>query len=188
MLTFYFYSFLGWIWECCYVGIRERRLVNRGFIHGPFLPLYGSATVIMLLVGQNLSQNILLLYLASAMGATVLEYATGVTMEALFKVRYWDYSDRPFNYKGQICLGATLLWGFFGVLFIRGIHPTVEHFLLYLAGMAQGNVMKALVYLLTIYFVADFTLSFREAMELRDLLLALEHLQEAVEGKIESTR
>ena len=100
---FFFYSFFGWCFESAYVSLKQKRLVNRGFIHGPFLPLYGTGGVMMLVVSSPFRDNLLLTFVAGCIGATVLEYVTGVAMEALFKVRYWDYSHKKLNFQGQIC-------------------------------------------------------------------------------------
>ena len=84
---FYFYCFVGWCIESAYVSIKTRQLTNRGFMRGPFLPLYGSGAIMMLVVSMPFQDNIFLVYVAGCVGATILEYVTGVTMEALFKVR-----------------------------------------------------------------------------------------------------
>ena len=106
LFFFYFYCFFGWCFESSYVSIKERKPVNRGFMRGPFLPLYGTGALMMLIVSAPFRDNLFLTYIAGCIGATVLEYATGVVMEALFRVRYWDYSDQPFNFQGHICLGS----------------------------------------------------------------------------------
>ena len=99
LFFFYFYCFFGWCFESTYVSICERRLVNRGFLRGPFLPLYGSGAIMMLVVSSPFQDSQPLVFLAGCVGSTVLEYVTGVVMEALFKVRYWDYSHKKFNFK-----------------------------------------------------------------------------------------
>ena len=104
ILYFYVYCFLGWIFESCYVSFRKKEWVNRGFLHGPFLPIYGSGAVMMLFVSEPFKNNLILTYFAGVVGATLLELVTGAAMEALFKVRYWDYSNQKFNYKGNISL------------------------------------------------------------------------------------
>ena len=88
---FYFYSFLGWIFESSYVSVKQRRLVNRGFLRIPLLPLYGSGALMMLIVSRPFQDSLLLTWLSGFTGATVLEYGAGWAMEQLFKVRYWDY-------------------------------------------------------------------------------------------------
>ena len=90
------------IFESCYVSFRKKEWVNRGFLHGPFLPIYGSGAVMMLFVSEPFKNNLILTYFAGVVGATLLELVTGAAMEALLKVRYWDYSNQKFNYKGYI--------------------------------------------------------------------------------------
>lgn len=104
LFFFYMYCFFGWCFESAYVSAKSRKLVNRGFMRGPFLPLYGSGAIMMLVVSMPFQENIFMTYIAGVIGATTLEYVTGVAMEALFKVRYWDYSNQRFNFQGHICL------------------------------------------------------------------------------------
>ena len=107
VLFFFLYSFLGWIWESCYVSVRKHRWVNRGFMHGPMLPLYGSGAMVVLIVTIPVRDNILLVFLMGMIGATILEYFTGITMERLFHVRYWDYRNLKFTVRGYICPVAS---------------------------------------------------------------------------------
>lgn len=98
LLFFYIYCFIGWCIESTFVSVKQKKFVNRGFMRGPFLPLYGSGAVLMLYVSIPVRNNLLMTFLAGCIAATILEYVTGVAMEALFKVRYWDYSDQSFNF------------------------------------------------------------------------------------------
>lgn len=82
---FYIYCFLGWCFESTYVSIKSKKLVNRGFMRGPFLPLYGSGAMMMYVVSLPFQSNIVLTYIAGVVGATALEYITGVLMEMLLK-------------------------------------------------------------------------------------------------------
>ena len=90
VLFFFIYSFAGWIWESCYVSARKRRWVNRGFMHGPMLPIYGSGALVILVSTIGVRDNSALIFLMGMCGATVLEYVTGAVMERIFRVRYWD--------------------------------------------------------------------------------------------------
>ena len=177
LFIFYTYSFLGWCFESTYVSIKSKKLINRGFMRGPFLPLYGSGAVMMLVVSMPFANSIVLTYIAGCIGATALEYVTGVTMEALFKVRYWDYSYKRFNFQGQICLSSTIAWGFFTVLMTRVLHPPMDRFVLSMSQQILGYVTA----LLTVYIVADFTLSFKAAMDLRDILIKMQAVREEME-------
>ena len=174
LFIFYFYCFCGWCFESTYVSLKSRKLVNRGFMRGPFLPLYGSGAVMMLLVSKPFQEHILLVYVAGCVGATVLEYVTGVTMEALFKVRYWDYSKNKFNFQGHICLGSSLAWGFLTILMTEYVHKPVERLVLFI----PANWLTVAAVILTAYICADFALSFKAAMDLRDILVKMEKAKE----------
>lgn len=174
LFIIYIYSFLGWCFESAFVSLKSKKWINRGFMRGPFLPLYGSGATMMLVVSMPFADNIVLTYVAGCIGATALEYITGVVMDALFNVRYWDYSGRPFNFQGQICLRSTLTWGFFTVLMTRVLHYPIDGFINYVP-------MRGLYYatvILTVYIVIDFTLSFKAALDIRDILVKMQRVKE----------
>ena len=170
LFFFYFYCFFGWCFESTYVSVCERRLVNRGFLRGPFLPLYGSGAIMMLVVSSPFQDSLPLVFLVGCVGSTVLEYVTGVVMEALFKVRYWDYSHKKFNFKGYICLESTIAWGFLTIVMTEWLHKPVEYFVL---GIPEA-VLSAVVTVFTVLLSADFALSFKAALDLRDVLVKME--------------
>ncbi|MCM1267351.1 MAG: hypothetical protein NC302_05555 [Bacteroidales bacterium] len=177
LFFFYFYCFGGWVFESVFVSLKSRKWVNRGFMRGPFLPLYGSGATMMLVVSMPFQDQVFLTYIAGVIGATALEYVTGVVMEALFKVRYWDYSGRFLNYQGRICLRSSLAWGFLTILMTRVIHRPVEQFVFSL----PPRLLNYVTVLLTIYIVADFTLSFKAALDLRDIMVRMMRLREELE-------
>lgn len=169
LLFFFLYCFLGWVWESCYVSARQRRWVNRGFLHGPLLPIYGFGAVIILWATLPVRGSLPLIFLLGMLAATALEYVTGAAMEALFKVRYWDYSGKPFNLNGHICLTCSLAWGAFSVLLVKVLHPPFEDLVLRLPAF----LADALACVLTVYFTADTVRSFQAAMDLREVLTRL---------------
>ena len=177
LFLFYFYCLAGWCFESVYVSLKSRKWVNRGFMRGPFLTLYGSGAIMMLVVSRPFADDVLLTYIAGVIGATALEYVTGVTMEALFKVRYWDYSQRFLNFQGHICLRSSLTWGLFTVLMTRVIHRPIEKMMY----MIPGQVLYYVTVILTVYIVADFTLSFKTALDLRDILVKIMKAREELE-------
>ncbi|MCI9336526.1 MAG: hypothetical protein HFH93_03115 [Lachnospiraceae bacterium] len=174
LFFFYFYCFVGWCIESAYVSVRTRKLTNRGFMRGPFLPLYGSGAIMMLVVSMPFQDNIFMVYVAGCIGATALEYVTGVAMEALFKVRYWDYSKNKFQFQGHICLGTSLSWGFLTILMTEVVHVPVEG----LAASLPDMVLRTITIVVTIYIAADFALSFKAAIDLRDVLVKMEKVKE----------
>ena len=178
---FYFYCFFGWCFESTFVSIKKRKFVNRGFIRGPFLPLYGTGAIMMLVVSAPFTNHLFLTFLAGCLGATVLEYFTGVAMEGLFKVRYWDYSNQKFNFQGQICLSSTLAWGVLTIFVTSFLHRYVEKIIF----LIPGTILNVCVIVLTIFITIDFVLSFKAALELRDILIKSEQLKQDVSKEIE---
>lgn len=174
---FYFYCFFGWIFESTYVSLKKKHFINRGFMRGPFLPLYGSGAIMMLIVSAPFQDNLILVYIAGCIGATALEYVTGVVMEALFKVRYWDYSKLPFNFQGHICLSSTLAWGGLTLLMTQFLHKPVEQLVL----SVTKELLIPVTFFITLTVVVDFSLSFKAAMDIRDILVKMEKAKQEVE-------
>lgn len=182
MLFFFWYCFLGWIWECFFVSVKQAwktkklKFINRGFLHGPVIPIYGFAAISILLATIQVRDNTAAVYVTGALTATLFELVTGTLMERMFKVKYWDYSSMPLNYHGHICLFISLFWGFFAVLLVQVVHVPAESFLLQVP--AQACELAAL--LLTAVFAYDTSISFREAMDLRELLESLTESNETL--------
>ena len=177
LFLFYFYCFGGWCFESSFVSLKSHKWVNRGFMRGPFLPLYGSGAIMMLVVSRPFADNVLLTYVAGVIGATALEYVTGTAMVALFKVRYWDYTGKFMNFQGHICLRSSLAWGFLTILMTRVIHRPIEG-LMY---MIPDQVLYYLTVFLTVYIVVDFTLSFKAALDLKDIMVKIMRAREEME-------
>lgn len=181
---FYFYCIFGWCFESSYVSIKEKRLTNRGFLRGPWLPLYGSGAILVLWLTLPFQETPLLVYVVGALGATVLEYVTGETMVRLFKVRYWDYSNQRFQYKGHICLSSSVAWGFLSLLMVYVVHQPVERFIFWM----NEEVVSVLTFGITVFIVYDFSNAFRRAMDLRELLLQAEQIRAELEQRAEEKR
>lgn len=164
--AFFLYCFLGWIWETAYVSLKKRKFVNRGFLRGPWIPIYGFGAVAILLILLPIKENTLLLFAGGFVLASVLEYMTGAVMENLFGVRYWDYSHLPFNLHGHICLGVSLVWGAFAVVLIEYIHPMVESAIL----KAPVSIMFICCSILLFLFGADVNASVRQALDIKKLV------------------
>lgn len=166
VLLFFFYCFCGWVWESCYVSLRQRHWVNRGFLHGPLLPIYGSGAILILLATIPVADDLRLVWLFGMAAATALEYVTGAVMERIFKVRYWDYSNQKFNLNGHICLTSSAAWGFFSILLVRFLHPPAARLLTRVPALC----VDPLAHILTIAFTVDVVRSVQAALDLRDLL------------------
>ena len=169
VLLFFFYCFCGWVWESCYVSTCQRHWVNRGFLQGPLLPIYGSGAIIILFATLPVAGNLWLVWLLGMLAATALEYVTGDVMERLFKVRYWDYSNHKFNLNGHICLSSSIAWGFFSILLVRFIHPPIARLL----ADVPSWLVDPLALALTAAFTVDVVQSVQAALDLREVLTRL---------------
>ena len=182
ILFFFWYCILGWIWECLFVSVKRAwknkkwEFVNRGFLRGPVIPIYGFAAITILLATIQVRENTIAIYVLGALTATLFELVTGTVMERLFKVKYWDYSDMPLNYHGHICLFVSLFWGAFSVLLVRVIHVPVENLLM----QVPSFLCEAFAFALMAIFAYDTTTSFNEAMDLREVLESLSENNETV--------
>jgi len=170
IFMFCVYSVVGFIWETVYCSIKERKLVNRGFMKGPFLPIYGSGVCVMLVAAAPFEGNVLLECVSGMICATILEYVTGELMQHLFKVRYWDYSKEKFNLNGHICLGASLGW-FVATFVVNRILQKPVTALMKMFTLTQLTVADSVVMGIA---VIDFIISFKAAMDLRAILVKME--------------
>lgn len=123
--AFVIYSMLGWLVESIYMSFCNRKVTNRGFAKSPFCPIYGFGGTLGYLILSPLKANIPLLYIAGALLATGFEFLVGKLMIGLFGELWWDYNEKPFNYKGIICLESTVAWGFYGVGIICFLHGKI---------------------------------------------------------------
>lgn len=166
LIFFYIYCFLGWCIESTIVSVEDKRLVNRGFLNGPFLPIYGFGAIIVLFITLPFKKNIIEVYFLGMIGATILEYFTGCLMEAIFKIKYWDYSYYKIQYKGRICLVSSLFWGVLSVLLTYFIHKPIEKYVLNL----NSTLIIFLDIVISIFFVADIIVSAKASIDLNKLI------------------
>ncbi|HIX58165.1 MAG TPA: hypothetical protein IAA45_00400 [Candidatus Blautia gallistercoris] len=173
---FVIYSFLGWVWETCYVSVKSRRFVNRGFVNGPFCTIYGFGAISVYLILRPLEGRWVLLFFGGMAVATALEYITAALMETIFHTTWWDYSEKKLNFQGRICLGASLGWGAFTLLLFRVLQPFVE----WIVGLYSVTAGKTAVIVLALSYIVDFSFSAATAFQLSQKFPSLE---QAVEEK-----
>lgn len=174
---FYIYSFFGWIFESAYVSVLKRRFVNRGFLRLPLLPLYGFGAVIILWVSLPFRGSLPLVFLSGAAAATALEYVTGYVMERLFRVKYWDYSNKRFQLDGYICLSSSVAWGFLTILLTEVIHQPVAGLVLRMDRLPLFLCLG----IVSLLFAADAFESTREALALGRALESLAKLRAEID-------
>lgn len=158
---FLIYSFLGWVYETLYCSVKAGHFVSRGFLYGPFIPIYGICIVAsVLLLSDRGFGNISLFFICSVI-ASALEYFTSIWMELIFGRRWWDYSNQPFNIHGRVCLGAAIVFGGFGVFIIKYFHPTMVR---YMNDNYQSGIPKKTTHAIFLMFLLDVIVSFRRSL------------------------
>lgn len=167
---FYIYCFLGWCFESGYATVKQRKFINRGFLRGPFIPIYSFGALFVLIITDNFQGNTVAIYFSGMAAATVLEYITGYIMEKMFKVKYWDYSDHPFNLRGYVSLSTSIAWGFLSVILTNFLQVNISRFVMSLS----KNTLIISISAISVIFIADILLSFKAAFNLAKAFAALE--------------
>lgn len=163
--AFIIYSVLGWFVESVYMSFCNHRLTNRGFAKGPFCPIYGFGAVIGYLVLNPLSGHYVTLYLTGAFLATTFEYLVGIMMQKLLGEVWWDYTEKPMNYKGIICLESTIAWGFYAVIITMFLHERVLH-LIDAMDMAYGRILCIVILaIVTVDYLIRLYLLFKTSIQ-----------------------
>ena len=167
---FAFYSFGGWCIEVLYYFKNEHRFVNRGFLYGPFCPIYGCGAVSLVVFLDNYKNNIFILFFLAVLLTSILEYFTGFILEKAFKTKWWDYTDDPFNIHGRVCLLYSLMWGVGEVVIIRIIHPILNDMVMNIPAILGDIVLSIIV----IYFILDFCFTIASLMQFDKMFYAFQ--------------
>ena len=156
-LLFLFYSIIGWIVEVVDQFLHKGRLINRGFLIGPYCPIHGIGALLMLVLLRNISDSYLILFINAIVICSILEYITGFILEKVFKARWWDYSDYKFNLNGRICLQNSILFGVAGLIIVKLIEPRIYTLLTSI----PANSLNVICVILLFIFVIDLVVSFK---------------------------
>lgn len=163
--AFIIYSVLGWFVESVYMSFCNHRLTNRGFAKGPFCPIYGFGAVIGYLILNPLSGHYVALYLTGAFLATTFEYLVGIMMQKFLGEVWWDYTEKPMNYKGIICLESTIAWGFYAIIITMFLHERVLH-LIDAMDMAYGRILCIVILaIVTVDYLIRLYLLFKTSIQ-----------------------
>lgn len=173
---FMIYAFLGWCAEVAFAAVDSGKFVNRGFMNGPYCPIYGVGVLIVVWVLTPLKDNIFVLFAGSVILTSVLEYLVGFLLEKLFGNRWWDYSDLPFNIKGYVCLKFSLMWGIGCMLIMDMVHPGIYKWILWV----PKKVGFAVLAIFLGAFLADLCVTVNAVLKLNAKLRTMEKTAEAM--------
>ena len=173
---FLIYSCIGWCLEVVYAAVTTGQLVNRGFLNGPVCPIYGFGMVIVLFALTPLQHSILLLYIGGVILPSALELVGGWALYKLYRTRWWDYSDYPFNIGGYICLEFCLLWGVGTLVVMRIVHPVIANLVAMIPPLA-GVISMCILYAV---YATDVVATAIAASTLADTLDTMEKLGDSI--------
>ena len=182
-LFYYFiiYAFIGWGMESIYATSKKGRFVNRGFLNGPFCPIYGFGVLILIIVLSPILNNLLLLFIGAMFLTSALEYITGFVLEKAFNSTWWDYSNQPFNIQGRICLRFSVYWGMLSVFVLNILHPKISK----LVSNIPYNYGIIILYVMFVYFIVDYSITLHSVIKLNSLLEQMHKLSFEVKEKLE---
>jgi len=169
---FFIYSVIGFVVETLYVMItsKDKKIVDRGFLIGPYLPIYGFGAIIMALYLSQYKDNAITVFLLGLIICSVLEYLTSYIMELLFKTRWWDYSNNKFNLNGRICGFNSILFGLGGILIIYFLDPLIVNLL----SKIPTNIFNAVFVFCFIIFISDFIISINVINDFKKTLTSID--------------
>lgn len=127
IIYFFIYAFLGWVLETVFCLVTQAKFMKRGFLYGPLCPMYGFAAVLMIETLKRIKTNTIGKFFICMIAFTAFEYVVAVVLEALFGLRWWDYSNEILNFQGRISLPYSIAWGIIGVIFVENIHPFIKN-------------------------------------------------------------
>lgn len=182
--NFFLYSFCGWIYESTLVSIQNKTLVNRGFLNGPIVPIYGAGATVVYMFLSGIPNRPVLIFIIGMLVATVLEYLTSYVMEKLFHAKWWDYSNYKYQFQGRICLLASFLWGFLSLLMMDVLQPFMNSVIASIPRRA-GEITGYFIFLL---FGADLTVTVIYTLQLDKKLEELSNYREEFMEYLEGTR
>lgn len=155
-LMFIIYAFVGWAIEVVNNIVKNKNFVNRGFLIGPYCPIYGFGGIAITIFLTRFYSNPLLLFIMALVICSILEYFTSYFMEKLFKARWWDYSHLKYNINGRICLDTMIPFGILGCFVIYFSNPL----LFKLFDSMNSNVLNIISITTFIIFLIDNFISF----------------------------
>jgi len=155
-LAFMLYSFIGWSMEVILGLVQNKKFVNRGFLIGPYCPIYGYGCILIVILLHKYMDNPLVLFILAMVICMVLEYLTSYFMELIFKARWWDYSDKKFNINGRVCLETAIPFGLGGSVIMYLVHP----FVMRVVGKFTGVWLIVVGSVLLLIYLVDNIISF----------------------------
>ena len=169
---FFIYAIIGWIIEVSFHVITRGRFINRGFLNGPYCPIYGFGAMGVIIFLDNIGPiSKLSLFFISMVIASILELVTGFLLEKIFHKRWWDYSDRRFNIGGYICAEFSLAWGAVCFILYEAVHPLIAK----TVGLIPNKILIVINIIMGLMFIIDLISTINTLMGLNKKFKTIEN-------------
>lgn len=158
-LYFIIFAVIGWLLETCYSFFSLGHFTKRGFLFGPLCPIYGFGALILIMFFSTYKKHNLKLFFYAAIVFSVFEYLVSYGMEALFSLKWWDYTAEFMNLNGRISIFYSFAWGIIAILVINFIYPFFKKKVNLILSKIPYKVQLVVVYTLAVVLVVDFVCS-----------------------------
>lgn len=183
-LLFTIYSFIGWLCESIFCSVPTGKFINRGFLNGPFCPIYGAGGMLVIILLSPFKNNLFLLYIMAVFITSLLEFLTSLVLEKLFNAEYWDYSKRRFNFHGRVCLVNSLVFGVMGVVGIWCLNPVM----LNIVGLIPSFALPFVSLGFMLYFLIDTAATVSTILRLNGKLAELQQVLDEIKEKAHTAK
>ena len=148
---FFIFAMFGWVWELFFYYVQQGKIINRGVLHGPWLPIYGVGGLIVLIFLFVLRRRPVLHLIATVVLCGVVEYFGGWALEMIFDKKWWDYSGYFFNIDGRVCAEGLFVFGAAGMAFIYVLAPLLDNMI----RKARQKILIPVEAVLLVFFIID---------------------------------
>lgn len=174
----FIYSVIGWICEVIFCKIVHGKWTNRGFLSGPYCPIYGFGALFIILLLKPFINNPLIIFILSILITTTLEYITSFSMEKIFNAKWWDYSNEPLNINGRVCIGTAIPFGILGLLLVYFIHPYIDILINMIPDFLINYIIGGLIALILLDIITTLSTLFNLKDKLDEAKLLAEKISE----------
>ncbi len=158
-LYFLIFAVVGWLLETCFSFYTLGHFTKRGFLFGPLCPIYGWGALILIIFFSTYKKHNLKLFIYAAIIFSIFEYLVSFGMEAMFSLKWWDYTDEVLNLNGRISIFYSFAWGIIAILFINFVYPFFKKKVNIVLSKIPYRAQTIIVYALGLIFISDTVLS-----------------------------
>ena len=184
IISFFIYSFIGWCCEVVYCSIPKKRFLNRGFMFGPYLPIYGSGAMVVLTLLRPFYDKWYLVFIFGVISTSIIEYFTSWALEKIFKIKLWDYSKHPININGRVCELNSTLFGIMSLVLVYIVDEPVRD----LISKIKPFLLEPTAMVIVAILSADFATSVVKMSAFRKAVEEINRAKADAEEKIKAFR